>query len=125
MRAAASACAAALLALGCGPSHAQVSHTAAGDVAVETVAKGLDHPWALAFVPDGRMLLTERPGRMRIVARDGKVSPALAGVPKVFAAGQGGLHDVILDRDFGQNRTISATQSPPATARARRSPAPA
>src|SRR5262249_14816203 len=72
--------------------------SAAGDVAVETVAKGLDHPWAFAFLPAGRMLVTERPGRMRIVARDGALSPALGGVPKVFASGQGGLLDVVLDR---------------------------
>jgi aldose sugar dehydrogenase len=114
MRVATSACTAGLIALGCVPSHAQVIHSAAGDVAVETVAKGLDHPWALAFLPDGRMLATERPGRVRIVARDGKLSPALAGVPKVFAASQGGLHDVILDRDFGQNRTIYFCYAEPA-----------
>ena len=114
MRMAASACMAGLIALGCVPSHAQVFHSAVGDFAVETVAKGLDHPWALAFLPDGRMLVTERPGRMRIVGRDGKVSPALAGVPKVFAASQGGLHDVILDRDFAQNRTIYFCYAEPA-----------
>ena len=69
---------------------------------VETVAKGLDHPWALAFLPDGRILVTERPGRMRVVGKDGKISPALAGVPKVFASGQGGLHDVVLDRGYAR-----------------------
>ena len=106
MRSSTIAGAAALLALGGAPAHAQVFHAAAGDLTVETVAKGLDHPWALAFLPDGRLLVTERPGRMRIVARDGKLSPALAGVPKVFASGQGGLHDVIIDRGYGQNQTI-------------------
>jgi aldose sugar dehydrogenase len=80
--------------------------TSAGDVAVETVAGGLVHPWSLAFLPDGRMLVTERPGRLRIVTRDGKLSPPLSGVPRVFASGQGGLLDVALDRDFAQNRTI-------------------
>ena len=85
---------------------AQVYPSSAGNLAVETVARGLDHPWALAFLPDGRMLVTERPGRMRIVAKDGKLSPPLAGVPKVLASGQGGLLDVVLDRDYAQNRTI-------------------
>jgi glucose/arabinose dehydrogenase len=119
MRVAASACTAGLIAFGCVPSHAQVFHSTAGDFALETVAKGLDHPWSLAFLPDGRMLVTERPGRIRIVARDGKLSPALAGVPKVFAASQGGLHDVILDRDFGQNRTIYFCYAEPAGSGAR------
>jgi len=80
--------------------------TTAGDVTVETVASGLVHPWSLAFLPDGRMLVTERPGRMRIVTRDGKLSPPLAGVPKVVARGQAGLLDVALDRAFTQNQTI-------------------
>src|SRR5262249_61834460 len=88
------------------PAGAQVFRSSAGDVAVETVAKGLDHPWAFAFLPAGRMLVTERPGRMRIVAKDGVLSPALGGVPKVFASGQGGLLDVVLDRSFAQNQTI-------------------
>src|SRR5258705_10889419 len=73
---------------------------------VETVASGLSFPWAIAFLPDGRMLVTERPGRMRIVAKGGNLSPPVTGVPPVFARGQGGLHDVILDRDFAKNGTI-------------------
>ena len=77
---------------------------------METVATGLTNPWALAFLPDGRLLVTERPGRMHIVGSraslDGKLSPALTGVPKVFAVGQGGLHDVVLDRRYGENHTI-------------------
>ena len=80
--------------------------SSAGDIAVETVARGLVHPWSLAFLPDGRMLVTERPGRMRIVTRDGILSPPLAGVPKVAASGQAGLLDVALDRGFAQNRTL-------------------
>src|SRR4051794_37717974 len=80
--------------------------SSAGNLTVETVARGLVNPWALAFLPDSRMLVTERPGRMRLVGRDGKLSPALAGVPRVFARGQGGLHDVVLDRDYGQNSMI-------------------
>jgi glucose/arabinose dehydrogenase len=77
-----------------------------GPIAVETVARGLVHPWSLAFLPDGRMLLTERPGRMRIVMRDGTLSLPLAGVPRVVAYSQAGLLDVALDRGFAQNRTI-------------------
>jgi aldose sugar dehydrogenase len=119
MRSLAMACAVVLVALGCAPCGAQVFRSAAGEFTVETVAKGLDHPWALAFLADGRMLVTERPGRMRIVAKDGKLSPALAGIPKVFAAGQGGLHDVALDRDYGQNHTIYFCYAEPAGAGAR------
>jgi glucose/arabinose dehydrogenase len=106
MRSTTIACTAAVLALGAPSVHAQPTASTVGNIVVETVAKGLDHPWALAFLPDGRMLVTERPGRLRIVSRDGKLSPALAGVPKVFASGQGGLHDVIVDRGYGQNQTI-------------------
>ena len=79
---------------------AQTFQSEAGALLVETVARGLDHPWGLAFLPDGRMLVTERPGRLRIVTRDGKLSPAVAGVPRVLASGQGGLLDIALDRDF-------------------------
>src|SRR5918997_5443530 len=66
-------------------------------VRVQTVARGLDHPWALAFLPDGRMLVTERSGQLRTVERDGRVSEPIAGVPQVLASGQGGLLDVALD----------------------------
>ncbi|MBL0425132.1 PQQ-dependent sugar dehydrogenase [Ramlibacter alkalitolerans] len=72
----------------------------------ETVASGLDHPWALAFLPEGRFLVTERPGRMRIVNAQGRLSPPLAGVPAVAARGQGGLLDVVLDSGFASNRTL-------------------
>ena len=82
---------------------------------VVTVAAGLDHPWALAFLPDGRILVTERPGRLRLVARDGALSAPLAGVPQVAAQGQGGLLDVILDRDFGTNQTIYLCYAEPGT----------
>ena len=90
----------------CAAAGAQVFPSSAGNVRIETVAKGLAHPWAIAFLPDGRMLVTERPGRMRIVGKDGQLSPTLGGVPSVFALGQGGLHDVVLDRAYAQNHTI-------------------
>jgi glucose/arabinose dehydrogenase len=95
-----------LLAVACSPAPAETFRSAAGDLSVETVAGGLVNPWGLAFLPDGRMLVTERPGRMRIITRDGKLSAPLAGVPTVFASGQGGLLDVALDRAYAQNQTI-------------------
>jgi aldose sugar dehydrogenase len=109
----------ALVAIAAAPVAAQSVRSAAGDVRVETVADGLANPWGLAFLPDGRMLVTERPGRMRIVARDGKLSPAIAGVPRVFARSQGGLHDVALDRAFAQNHTIYFCYAEPVGAGAR------
>jgi len=84
-----------------------------GVVQVETVAKGLEHPWALEFLPDGRILVTERPGRLRIVARDGRLSKALDGVPRVFARGQGGLLDIALDPHFAENRLIYLSYAEP------------
>src|SRR5204862_351495 len=80
--------------------------SSAGQLEVQTIATGLVHPWALAFLPDGKMLVTERPGRMRIVTAEGQLSPPLKGVPDVWAAGQGGLLDVVTDKGFAQNRTI-------------------
>jgi glucose/arabinose dehydrogenase len=61
--------------------------TQAGPIKVETVARGLEHPWGLAFLPDGRMLVTERTGKLRVVQKDGTMSKSLSGVPKVFAEG--------------------------------------
>jgi aldose sugar dehydrogenase len=85
---------------------AQTIRSSAGDLAVQTIARGLDHPWGLAFLPGDRILVTERPGRMRIVAPDGKLSSPLAGVPRVFATSQGGLLDVVLDRGYADNHLI-------------------
>jgi glucose/arabinose dehydrogenase len=76
-----------------------------------TVARGLVHPWGLAFLADGRMLVTERPGRMRIVARDGTLGPPLTGLPPVVTAGQGGLLDVALDPKFADNALVYWTFS--------------
>ncbi|MES2187602.1 MAG: PQQ-dependent sugar dehydrogenase [Pseudomonadota bacterium] len=73
---------------------------------VAVVATGLESPWALAFLPGGRYLVTERPGRMRVVGADGQVSAPLAEVPAVAAAGQGGLLDVVTDSDFVHNRQV-------------------
>jgi aldose sugar dehydrogenase len=78
------------------------------DVAFETItiARGLEHPWALAFLPDGAMLVTERPGRMRVIAATGELSPPVEGVPEVDARGQGGLLDVALDPQFERNQLV-------------------
>lgn len=84
-----------------------------------TVAKGLEHPWALAFLPDGRMLVTERPGRMRIVRPDGDMSGPLAGLLPVASGDEGGLLDVVLDPGFMANQTIYWTFSEPSDASAR------
>lgn len=86
----------------------QVSPTSSSGAALEVraVATGLDHPWALAFLPDGRLLVTERPGRLRVVALDGKLSAPVKNAPEVWASGQGGLLDIALDRGFAQNRTL-------------------
>ncbi|MBM3218395.1 MAG: PQQ-dependent sugar dehydrogenase [Candidatus Rokubacteria bacterium] len=70
------------------------------------VARGLEHPWGLAFLPDGRMLVTERPGRLRLVSREGELSAPVDGVPKVRAGDQGGLLDVALSPSFAQDRLV-------------------
>jgi len=77
-----------------------------GVVDVQTMVKGLEHPWSLAFLPDKRMLVTERPGRLRVVGADGRVSEPLAGVPQVYASGQGGLLDVVLSPIFDKDRLV-------------------
>ena len=80
---------------------------------IETMAKKLNHPWGLAFLPDGRVLLTERPGRMRILGKDGKLSKALGGVPAVYTSEQGGLLDVVLDPEFTASGMIYFTYAEP------------
>ena len=91
-----------LLALAAAPSVAQSQPSPKA----QTVASGLQNPWAVAFLPDGRFLVTERPGRLRLVNADGQVQPAVQGLPEVAAGGQGGLLDVITDSAFASNRTI-------------------
>jgi aldose sugar dehydrogenase len=71
-----------------------------------TIASGLRNPWSLAFLPDGRMLVTEKAGTMRIVGADGRVGAPLQGVPKVESGGQGGLLDVVLDPKFADNAFV-------------------
>ncbi|MFO0208459.1 MAG: PQQ-dependent sugar dehydrogenase [Betaproteobacteria bacterium] len=76
-------------------------------VRLVTVTEGLERPWGLAFLPDGRMLVTERPGRLRVVGRDGKLDPTpVAGLPRVDAQGQGGLMDVVPHPEYASNGWI-------------------
>jgi len=82
------------------------------------VARGLQHPWGLAFLPDGRLLVTERPGRLRIVAPDGRVSAPVAGVPDVQAGGQAGLLDVAPSPRFAQDRLVYLSFAEPGEGRA-------
>lgn len=77
------------------------------------VATGLENPWALAFLPDGRMLVTEKAGRLRVVGADGRLGPALAGLPPVDAGGQCGLLDVAVDPEFARNGLVFWTFAEP------------
>ena len=95
------------------PHSAQPGSIDAG-LKVETVASGLEHPWGLAVLPDGRMLVTERPGRLRYLEKDGRLSQPLSGVPRVYTSSQGGLLDVALDPAFAQNRIIYLSFAEPA-----------
>ncbi|GAB3096390.1 PQQ-dependent sugar dehydrogenase [Lysobacter terrae] len=84
-----------------------------GDVEVTTVASGLEHPWAVALLPDGGFLVTERPGRVRRISASGSVSAPLQGVPAVYAVGQGGLLDIALAPDFARSKRIYLTYAEP------------
>ncbi len=105
-----------LMAASLAPLSAQeVVRSAEHDFRVVTVVEGLEVPWAIAFLPNGDMLVTERPGRLRIV-RDGHLLPTpVAGVPEVFAQGQGGLLDVVLHPEFASNRLVYLSYSKPLT----------
>ncbi len=85
----------------------------AGPVKVAVIAQGLETPWSLAFLPDGRMVVTERPGRIRVVSPSGELSAPLKNVPKVHAKGQGGLLDVVLSPRFADDRTIFFSYAEP------------
>lgn len=90
-----------------------LSSLAAQAARFEPVASGLEHPWALAPLPEGGFLVTERPGRMRIVSGNGQLGKPIAGVPEVADGGQGGLLDVVLDSGFARNRTLYFCYSEP------------
>ena len=99
------------------PTTAQITKAPAQStkrvIKLETIAKRLNHPWGLAFLPDGRLLVTERPGRMRIVSKDGKLSKPLLGVPAVYTSEQGGLLDVVLGPDFATSGMIYFSYAEP------------
>lgn len=80
---------------------------------VEVVARGLVHPWSVGFLPDGRFLVTERPGRLRLVEANGKLSTPLAGLPPVSGGGQCGLLDVLVDPDFARNQRVFFSYAEP------------
>lgn len=77
-----------------------------GEIATRAVARGLEHPWGMAFLPDGRCLVTERPGRLRLVTREGVVGPPIAGTPAVEASGQGGMLGIALSPSFARDRLV-------------------
>lgn len=115
LRCVATMCTAGALLLACASgSVAQTFSSSAGPLRVETVSRGLVHPWAIAFLPDGRLLVTERPGRMRIVANGAPGAP-IGGVPRVAAAGQGGLLDIALSPDFGTTGRLYFSYAEPAS----------
>ncbi len=94
-----------------GAAFALVASVQAASYRVETVVTGLVHPWSLAFLPDSRMLVTERPGRLRVIepGPDGLIQlrpDPVAGVPPVLARGQAGLFDMVLDPEFVNNRRV-------------------
>lgn len=82
-------------------------------ITLSTVAEGLENPWALEFLPDGRMLVTEKPGRLRVVETDGKLGAPIKGVPEVVARDQGGLLDVALANDYAESGRIFLSFSEP------------
>jgi glucose/arabinose dehydrogenase len=88
------------------PGQTEAPQAAASKFNVEVVTAGLNHPWSLAFLPDGRMLVTEKPGGMRIIGKDGKAGAPLKGAPQVKRASLSGMHDVLLDPEFATNRTV-------------------
>jgi glucose/arabinose dehydrogenase len=112
-------CAAILLAgtLSCAPAAAEQTNAPAPETAskikVETIAEGLANPWGLEFLPDGRMLVTERPGSLRVLSKDGKPGAPIEGLPAVHARGQGGLLDVKLAPDYPTSGTIYFSYAEP------------
>lgn len=87
--------------------------TETGSIRVNTIAEGLENVWSLAFLPDGNMLVTEKPGRMRIVSPAGTLGDPLQGLPKIYNQGQAGLLDVVLAPDFSTSKKIYFSYSEP------------
>jgi glucose/arabinose dehydrogenase len=95
------------------PARAEMRATSLGDLSVTAVATGLEEPWGLAFLPDGRFLVTERDGRLTLFPPGGGAGQSVAGLPEVAARGQGGLLDVVVPRDFATSREVWLTFSQP------------
>ena len=87
--------------------------SSAGALRAQTIASGLVHPWSLAFLPENRMLVTERPGRIRIVTKTGELSPPIGNVPKVFAQSQAGMMDILPANDYERSHTVFACYAEP------------
>ncbi len=99
---------------GADPAGAAAPPATAAPLRATPLASGLVNPWSLAFLPDGRFLVTERPGRLRLISADGRtLSPPIAGTPAVDAAGQGGLFDVALAADFASTRRLFLSYAEP------------
>jgi glucose/arabinose dehydrogenase len=99
------------LVVACYATHAQdvvYSPSSLGTLKVTTIVRNLTNPWGMAFLPDGRILITERPGRLRIFSQ-GQISAPVIGTPTVYAQGQGGLLDVAIDPNFSQNQLVYLT----------------
>ncbi len=95
-----------LLAASASAASAQTFETRKLKLSVETVVSGLSHPWGLAFLPDGRMLVTDRPGRLRAVSPEGRLSAPITGLPAVDDGGQGGLLDIATSPNFATDRML-------------------
>ena len=101
-------------ALGCAAGFATfIASASAQALRAVPVVEGLDNPWAVAFLPDGRKLFTEKVGQLRVAERDGRLSAPLAGLPEVSAGGQCGLLDVVVDPAFASNQRIFFTFAEP------------
>jgi glucose/arabinose dehydrogenase len=92
-------CVAAVAGLGLGS-------VAMAQIRSETISSGLENPWGVTFLPGGRFVVTERSGRLRVIAADGKIGAPVSGLPAIAAGGQGGLLDVLADSAFEKNRTL-------------------
>src|SRR5690606_8320811 len=84
-----------------------------GTVRVREVTTGLEHPWSLAFLPDGRLLVTERPGRLLLLGADGALVAEVSGLPTIFVEGQAGLLDVVLSPDFAKDGRLYLSYAEP------------
>jgi glucose/arabinose dehydrogenase len=98
-----------------GPLADRRMETSAGRLRITTITASLEHPWAVAFLPDGRLLAAERPGRIRIVDSNGRLSPPLQGMPPVFAQGEAGLLDLVLDPQFASTGAVFFSYAEPGT----------